>query len=100
MDSRWDFLSMKTSQRLWRSLLFVTLLAALCASSVLPLVNMAANAAPQMQATSCLGTTIAQWNFAGGVTTPSVGTGTLSYGTGVGAPNFQNGQTTAENPAI
>src|SRR5215213_4400688 len=50
MDSRWDFLFMKTSQRLWRSLLFLTLLAALCASSVLPFVNMAANAAPQMQA--------------------------------------------------
>ncbi len=37
---------MKNSQRFWRSLLFVTLLAAVCASSVLPFVNMAANAAP------------------------------------------------------
>lgn len=40
---------MKNLQRLWRSLLFMTLLAALCGSAAFPFVNLSANAAPLLQ---------------------------------------------------
>ncbi len=41
---------MKPSKRLWRTLLFLVLLAALCGSFAFPVVNVPVSAAPQMQA--------------------------------------------------
>ena len=70
---------MKSSKRLWRSSLFIILITALCGGLAIPLLA-PARAAPQMQA--CVGTdiTIAQWTFAGSVTTPSTGPGTFTAG--------------------
>ena len=98
MDSRWDFLSMKNSQRLWRSLLFITLLAALCGSSVLPTGETSVHAAPLAQSTSC--TTFVGWTFAGNSDLPSTGTGSLTRGSGLGSPQFLGGPTSSETPAI
>src|SRR6266540_4278027 len=91
---------MKNLKRLWRTLLFSIVLAALCGSFGFPVVDVPVKAAPLLQATSCTGTTIAKWDFTGSVLTPSIGLGALGSGTGVNGPVFQNGQTTAENPAI
>ena len=81
---------MKNSKKLWRALLFVLLIAAFCGSFAFPLLSRPANAAPRMQATSCLGTTFAQWTF-NNVTTPSLGAGTFSQGSGLSAPSFGAG---------
>jgi hypothetical protein len=82
--------SMEQSKRLWRTSLFVILLAALCGSFAFPLVNAPVGAAPRMQATGCVGTTIAQWTFEN-VTTPTVGTGTFNSGSGLSAPSYAGG---------
>lgn len=91
---------MKNSKRFWRALLFFVLLSALCGSFAFPVVNVPVRAAPRMQATSCVGTEFAKWTFTGNSIDPSIGTGKLSYGTGLATPTFAGGQTTAENPSI
>ena len=57
-------------------------------------------AAPQMQATSCLGTTITQWTFTGDVTTPSTGSGTFSAGSGLSGPTFSTGASGGTDRAV
>src|ERR1043165_5202648 len=73
---------MSKTKSLWRTLLFFVLLAALCGSFALPVIDMSVQAAPQMQATSCTGTTFTQWTFEN-ITEPSTGTGTFSAGSGL-----------------
>jgi hypothetical protein len=83
---------MKTSQQFWRGLFFILLITALCGGLALPVIEgEPARAAPQMQATACLGTTITQWTFLGDVITPSTGTGTFMQGPGLPAPTFAGG---------
>ncbi len=41
--------------------------------------------------TGCLGATVTQWTFDGGVTTPFIGGGTFLYGTGLKGPTFPSG---------
>src|SRR5688572_17598461 len=93
---------MKFSKRLWRSSLFIMLISALCGGLVMPMLA-PASAAPQMQATSCLGTTITQWTFTdaagSGVTTPSTGSGTLSAA-GLSGPNFNAGTPGGTDQAV
>src|SRR5687768_10149387 len=82
---------MNFSKRLWRSLLFIMLISALCGGLVMPILA-PARAAPQMQATSCVGTTITQWMFpVANDTTPSTGAGTLSAGSGLSSPSYNAG---------
>lgn len=81
---------MSNSQKFWRAVFFLLLLAALCGSFVFPITYVPANAAPQMQGTACVGTTIAQWTFEN-VTTPSTGAGTFSPGSGLTGPSYVSG---------
>jgi len=81
---------MENSKRLWRALLFLLLIAALCGSFAFPVMNGTVQAAPRMQATSCLGTTIAQWTF-NNVSTSFVGTGTFNPGNGLSALSYPAG---------
>lgn len=73
-----------------RVLFFVFLLACLL-TGLAGISRVPARAAPLMQATACVGTTITQWTFAGDVTTPSTGTGTYSVGPGLPATTFAVG---------
>jgi len=66
----------------------------------LPAVNVPVQAAPQMQATSCLGTTITQWTFTGDVITPSTGAGTFVQGSGLPAPAFFTGSSGGADRAV
>lgn len=88
---------MQPVKHLWRGLFFILLIASLCGAMVLPVVSTPARAAPQLQATSCVGTTIAQWTFEGNVTTPSTGFGTFSVGSGLPNPTFAG---SASNRAV
>jgi hypothetical protein len=93
---------MNFSKRLWRSLLFIMLISALCGGLAMPLLA-PARAAPQMQATatSCVGTPIAQWTFTGDVTTPSAGSGIFSFGSGLTNETFiQGASATATDRAV
>ncbi|HET9906950.1 MAG TPA: hypothetical protein VFQ23_09920, partial [Anaerolineales bacterium] len=80
---------MRFSQRFWRGLVFLLFIAALCGGMVLPAASI--GAAPLMQATACVGTTITQWTFAGDVVTPSTGSGTYLVGPGLPATTFAAG---------
>ena len=82
---------MKSSRKLWRSLLLFMLIAALCGAMAVPMLA-PVRAAPNMQATSCSGTTITQWTFTGDVLAPSTGAGTFSAGASLPvAPTFATG---------
>jgi hypothetical protein len=83
---------MKYRKRSIRVLFFVFLLACLLTGLAgAGIARVPARAAPQMQATACVGTTITQWTFAGDVITPSTGFGTFSVGTGLPATTFAVG---------
>src|SRR5215212_4445193 len=88
---------MEHSKSLWRGLFFILLITALCGGLVLPAISGTARAAPPMQVTACLGTTIAQWTFEGDVITPSVGTGTFNVGSGLPTATFAG---SASNRAV
>jgi hypothetical protein len=90
---------MKSSRNFWRSLSFLTLVAALGGAMLLPVLA-PVQAAPRMQATSCLGTTITQWTFTGDVLTPSTGSGVFSAGAGLPAPTFSTGASGGSDRAI
>src|SRR5215216_2666507 len=79
---------MEHSKSLWRGFFFILLITALCGGLVLPAISGTARAAPPMQVTACLGTTIAQWTFEGDVITPSAGTGTFNVGSGLPTATF------------
>ena len=81
---------MLNSKRLWRTLLYVLLTAALCGSFAFPLTEVSVKAAPQMQAASCVGTPFVGWTFEN-VVTPSTGTGAFNVGPGLPAPTFASG---------
>jgi hypothetical protein len=89
---------MKNSQKFWRALLFVLLIAAMGGSFVLPEVNRSVKAAPQLQTTTSCSTRtpIAKWTFDS--TDPSVmlqpttGTGTFTFGSDLSGPSAIPGQ--------
>ncbi len=81
---------MYKTQRLWRALSILLLITALCGSFAFSGVNKPAKAAPRLQATACLGITIAQWTFNNAVT-PDMGTGTFNSGTGISALSYAAG---------
>lgn len=90
---------MRTRKPIARILFFVFLLACLL-TGLAGTLRAPVNAAPQMQATTCLGTTITQWTFTGNSIIPSTGFGTLVYGSGLNGPTFPAGKNSSETPAI
>src|ERR1051325_9336599 len=82
---------MKHSKQVWRGLFFLMLITVLCGGLALPVVSIPARAAPQMQATACIGTTITKWDLINNDVLPSVGSGTFSVGPGLPTPAFAGG---------